>query len=312
MSDNEIDNIKFVDPIEKFEVKDRERIKCILEERNILDYLLINAKKYNYLSWKSYRKNFNKVILRSLIFNKDWDEFFDAIETKKYFKNIENILNNELLSNTVILPHPELLFNIFNILSPQKIKVIFVGQDPYINMNDNNVPQATGVSFSVPLHFKIPPSLANIFSNMLTFKHIRKIPDNGCLAYWIMQGCFMFNSALTTVFGKSNQHKDLWRQFSEDLISYLNKKYSQLIFIAWGSQAHRLCVNIDYQKHYIITSSHPSPMSMANQFMGLCYKDKKTQVTYPSFQSVDHFGLVNTYLKNKKDKICWDLFPTKN
>lgn len=312
MSDNELANIKFMDPIEKFETKDHERIKCILEERNILNYLLISAKKYNYLSWKEYRKKFSTLKLRSLIFNRDWDNFFDIIESKRYFKNIENILNAELSSNTVILPYPELLFNIFNILSPQKIKVVFIGQDPYINIDDNNIPQATGVSFSVPIHFKLPPSLINIFSNMIEFKHIKKIPDNGCLAYWIMQGCFMFNSALTTVFEKSNQHKDLWRQFSEDLISYLSKTYSQLIFVAWGSQAHRLCINVDYQNHYIITSSHPSPLSAANSFTGLSYKDKKTRITYQSFKSIDHFGLINTYLASKNDKIYWNLFATKN
>lgn len=289
-------------------------IKYFFDIKPLSHYLFANVSNYDFKTWQDYFKISDDIKLRSLIFNKDWDEFFDEIENKQYYKNIEDKLFKK--KNDKILPYPELLFNSFNIMSPKDIKVIFIGQDPYIDIKDFNgkkIPQAMGFSFSVPLNYPIPPSLINIYHNLLKFKHIQKFPTSGCLAGWIMQGAFMINSSLTTIYKESNAHKLLWKDFSNDLINYLNTKLNKIVFVVWGKDAHYLCLNVDPNKHFIITSSHPSSYAFKNNVSGYTYgkvknlKDRK-QIIYPSFESVDHFGQINNYLESvNKNKIFWDV-----
>lgn len=286
------------------------------ENRPFYDYLFINAKNYKFKTWKECFPD-NKVNIRKLLFNKNWDPFFDLIEKKSYFNEMNKLLSDYIANGKIILPYAELVFNIFNVLSPKDIKVVFLGQDPYPGMKqmyDKIIPQAMGFSFSVPLNYPKPMSLNNIFGNLLDYKHIEKIPDTGCLIMWVLQGCFMLNSSLTTFFSEMNAHKKLWEKFTNDLLEYLNDNFKNIIFLAWGKSAHMMCQKIDPYKHYIITSSHPSPMSFNKNFTGLTYsknknKFEKKEVTYPSFNKVDHFGRINEYLKKKnKTPIIWDLF----
>ncbi len=105
----------------------------------------------------------------------------------------------------------------------------------------------------------------------------------------------------------------MWKEFTQDLIQYLDSNYKNIVFLAWGKDAHNICLNIDPKNHHIITSSHPSPYSYNNSYTGFSYgkqnnfKDR-TRITYPSFKSVDHFGRINTYLKSvNKTQIFWDV-----
>src|SRR5581483_9845500 len=118
-----------------------------------------------------------------------------------------------------------------------------------------------GFSFSVPRNYPKAKSLSNIYQNLALFNHIKQIPNSGCLSLWVLQGCFMINASLTTLLGQSNAHKDVWTEFTTDLITYLNSKFENLVFVAWGAHAHNLCRNVDPNRHHIITSSHPSPYS---------------------------------------------------
>ena len=290
--------------------------KPIIGDRLLSEYIYANANKYSFKTWQQCFPD-KKVSLRSLIFNPAWNEFFDIVEKKPYFNGLERILSSYLTKNEyTILPYAELVFNAFNVLSPNQIKVVILGQDPYPGgekINGKLIPAAMGFSFSAPLNFPKPKSLENIYNNLKEFGHIKKIPDSGCLAYLIMQGCFMINSAFTTFYGKSNVHKETWKSFTFDLMLYLNTKLNNVVFVAWGADAHRLCLNIDPQKHRITTSSHPSPFSFANTFSGKAYgyvknpADRK-DITYPPFKSTDHFGRINEYLisVNKKE-IIWDI-----
>lgn len=288
----------------------------IIGNRPMIDYIFADANNYSFKTWKDCFPD-KKVNLRSLIFNSAWDDFFSLVEKKTYFKNMENIISSYLSrDNEIILPHAELVFNIFNILSPKQIKVVISGQDPYPEMNDINgksIPQAMGFSFSVPLNYPKPYSLKNIYDNLLKFGHIKNIPKSGCLSYWILQGCFMMNAAFTTFHAKKNVHRNLWKCFSDDLLSYINTKCKNIVFVVWGKDAHMLCQNIDPYRHHIITSSHPSPLGFQKTFTGFAYgqyknpRDRKV-VTYPPFATTDHFGRINDYLKfvNKRE-IIWDL-----
>lgn len=285
-------------------------------ERPFADYVFADANNYNFKTWKKFFPD-KKVQLRSLIFNPLWNDFFDSVERKPYFKTMEKIFSGYLLNKESIVPYPELVFNAFNILSPKKIKTIIIGQDPYpgVNtVNDKLVPQAMGFSFSAPLNSPKPESLKNIYDNLLQYGHIKKIPQTGCLATWILQGCFMINASFTTFHTKRNAHKETWKQFTNDLISYINKNLENVVFVIWGKDAYELCKNVDPYRHHIITSSHPSPLAYYKTFEGFVYGPVKSEanrkrVTYPAFKTTNHFGKINEYLRSvKKNEIIWDMF----
>lgn len=323
--DEEIEIIKAKSDVKsdvKSKVKTKPKITSIVKNidndlsikfsnASITKYIFADIDNYDFKTWKESFPD-KKVNLRSLIFRNSWNEFFDIVSKKTYYNGIERILSGYLVKNeSTILPYAELVFNAFNVLPPHKIKVVFLGQDPYINVtkiNNKNIPQAMGVSFSVPLNYPKPPSLTNIYKNLLDFEHVSKIPETGCLAPWIMQGCFMINSAFTTFYGKSGAHQELWKNFTNDLIKYLNDKCKNVVFLAWGKHAHNLCMNVDPTKHCIITTSHPSPFAYENQLSGLTYGKDRKPATYPSFKATDHFGRTNQYLESVgKTGIIWDL-----
>ena len=296
------------------------KINNQLQFRPITDYIFANANTYDFKTWHQCFPD-NKVCLKSLVFNPAWYEFFSIVEKRPYYKGIERILSDHLAKKDhTIVPHAELVFNSFNVLSPKNIKVVLIGQDPYpgaTKINNKWVPQAMGFSFSVPLNYTKPESLANIYKNMVDFGHILKVPDGGCLGGLVVQGFFMINAAFTTFFGTRNAHKSVWIEFTKDLLAYINKKCKNLVFVVWGKDAHMLCLNIDPNKHCIITSSHPSPLAFNKKFNGYTYgtyknpRDRKN-VTYLPFNSTDHFGRMNTYLKSVgKPEIFFDVIDLK-
>ncbi|XWV25309.1 putative uracil-DNA glycosylase [Tupanvirus deep ocean] len=291
-------------------------IEPIIGDRAIIEYLLPDANNYSFKTWNQCFPD-KKIVLRSLVFNPAWNDFFNMVERKPYFKKMQSILSDCLAkSNETMLPHAELVFNAFNVLSPKDIRVVIIGQDPYPGANKINgklIPQATGFCFSAPLNYPTPDSLKNIYENMHMFGHIQNKPTSGCLSAWVLQGCFMINASLTTLYTKKNVHKNVWKNFTDDLLSYINKNYEKIVFLVWGKDAHLLCKYIDPYKHHIITSSHPSPLAYNKTFGGYSYgilkneRDRK-DVTYPPFQTTDHFGRVNSYLKSiGKREIIWDL-----
>lgn len=299
------------------QIKVLSRPKSVIGNRPLTDYLFVSNKTYNFLSWTDCFPN-KMVSLRSLVFNPAWNDFFDSIEKKPYFKNMEKILSKYLTDkNRTIVPPAELVFNSFNVMSPKQINVVFIGQDPYpgiLNIDGKNIPNAMGFSFSIPIGHPKSESLNNIYQNLKLFKHIKEIPEGGCLSTWVLQGCFMINASLTTIVGERNIHKNLWANFTNDLISYLSSKLSNTVFVVWGGPAHRLCKNICPKTHFLTTSSHPSPLSAHATLNGLVYgniknESKRKNVTYPAFKKTDHFGNINTYLASvNKKKILWDLF----
>ena len=276
-----------------------------LEQRIILtssksklmtDYQFVDIDDYVFASWDDYFAD--GVDIYKLLFNPTWNKFFS--EAYLLITKIETDLTKYLKSSKKIVPPPELVFNIFNIINLSMIKVVILGQDPY--QNDT---WATGCSFSVPLGVKPPVSLNNIYNNLIKFNHIKTKPRGGCLGGWVLQGCFMLNASLTTFVDDSNSHKKTWLEFTKQLMTYINLNCDRIVFLAWGADAFRMCEKIDRTKHLVIASSHPSGRSFQKTFTGML--DGITKV-YPSFESVDHFGLANKYLiKNSKREIIWDL-----
>ena len=296
-------------------VKPIKKPSPIIGNRPIIDYLVIDANRYDYKDWNECFPKKN-VILRKLVFNTKWDDFFDLVSSKPYYDELEKNLSECLKnSNNKIIPKAELVFNAFNTMEPNKIKIVVLGQDPFPGssvVNDVTIDHATGIAFSSPINCPTPKSSSNFFLNLKKFGLISEYPKSGCLSSLAMQGVFFVNAALTALHGIKNSHKNLWNDFIGDLIDYLTTKYNNLVFIVWGKDANNMCKYINPSKHFIITSSHPSFYSCDKTTQGFEYgpvvdEQYRNTVTYPSFNSINHFGRANEWLKMKgKSEIFMD------
>lgn len=264
---------------------------------------MLNIKQYAKLeSWNEKFPNGN-ICLKNVNFHKSWKDMFDKLFQDKRFENrTEKEISQELQEekNLIIHPKPDLVFNAFVLTKFKELKVVILGQDPYFDHemhNENIIPQAMGLSFSVPEGIKIPSSLRNIFSNLKKNKHIENIPEHGNLEHWAKQGVLLLNTSLTVKDGTNNKncHQFQWSWFTNEIIKYISDNKKNVIFVLWGSNALEKKDLIEESKHKIIISSHPSGLS-AN----------KKMKEYPAFNDVDHFGEINKLLDEwEKTKISW-------
>jgi len=222
-----------------------------------------------------------------MILNKEWLLFLDDEMKKNYFIELKNRINIEYKTKTVY-PKQENIFRAFNLVNPDKLKVVIIGQDPY-----HGAKQANGLAFSVSNRCKIPPSLKNIYKELIDDIGCG-IPANGDLSKWAEQGTLLINSVLTVVEATPNSHKDIgWEVFTNSVISKLSLEMKNIVFILWGSFAQKKDKLIDEKKHFILRSPHPSPLS-----------------SYRGFFGSKPFSKTNTYLKNHAiSEIDWCLTP---
>ena len=225
-----------------------------------------------------------------------WSDLFGNIIIKEKINYINKELEKELelLDNIIdIFPKPDKILNCFDLCSLEDVKVILLGQDPYINKFDINgvvTPQAMGLSFSVPKGINIPPSLKNIYKELKDDLNIENL--HGDLTNWNKQGVLLLNRSLTVREGKSNSHKKMWDGFMEKVVEYINEKKSNCVFILWGNDAKKLKKLINNDKHLILEGTHPSPLG-ANK---------------GGFFGGKYFSKTNEYLKKyKKNIIDWNL-----
>lgn len=235
--------------------------------------------------------------------DESWNILFDKLmnddEMKKLEKSLSKIIEKilELKNEKInIYPCPDDIFNAFNLTNYNNVKVCILGQDPYIG-HENNIPQAMGLSFSVPDGFKLPSSLINIYKNMMKYNVINEMPKKGNLSKWAQQGCLMLNSSLTVQQGISNSHAKYWKWFTDYIIEYISDNMENIIFVLWGKNAiDKLSLINKNNNHKFIISSHPSGLS-CNKNVG----------AYPAFNDMDHFNTINAYLcENKKNIIDWN------
>jgi len=264
--------------------------------------MTLNTTTYPYGTWAEKYPDYN-VTLKTLPVNASWSEFLEQEYEKEYFKDTEEFLSH-CLKHTKgkinIYPYPDLVFNALNTTPLDEVKVVILGQDPYFNNETHNnkaIPQAMGLSFSVPTGMDIPSSLKNIYKNMIANKQLTTPPTHGNLSSWASQGCLLLNTALTVQHGYPDSHKKHWTSFTNSLIKYISDKCENVIFVLWGGSSLSKLGLIDDKKHKILISSHPS---------GLSY-DKPLR-TYKSFKESNHFKEINDYLKEKgKTEILWKL-----
>ncbi len=195
----------------------------------------------------------------------EWMPFFE--ENKDELINILNNINIIAQTN-IVYPRRKDLFRALYYHGPKDIKLFLNGQDPYISEEDNT-PQAMGLSFSVPRkHTKIPPSLKNIFKEIKNSYPEYNIPSHGLLKRWaIKEKILLLNSALTVTKGKSNSHAYLWTTFTDKLIKWFEENNNHCVFLLMGAYSKNKSSLIG-EKHKIFTTIHPSPLSAYNGFFG--------------------------------------------
>lgn len=192
----------------------------------------------------------------------DWDIILRDEMEKTYFKNLLNLIKKEY-ETKVIYPKQTEIFKAFRNTSYENTKVVILGQDPYHGIN-----QAEGLSFSVKVGIKKPPSLQNIFKELKDDLGY-EIPVDGSLVKWTEEGVLLLNTVLTVEGNKPASHKDLgWEHFTDEVIKKLNQKTTPVVFILWGSFARSKKTFITNPIHCIIESPHPSPFSAYNGFFG--------------------------------------------
>ncbi|WP_109681719.1 uracil-DNA glycosylase [Xanthomarina spongicola] len=187
--------------------------------------------------------------------DKSWQPFLEGEFNKPYFNDLNSFLNTEYKNHTCFPPESD-VFNAFNHCEFDKLKVVIIGQDPY-----HGVGQANGLCFSVNDGIAHPPSLKNIFKEIEQDLGIL-YPKSGNLMRWADQGVFLLNATLTVRAHEAGSHQNKgWEQFTDEVIKIINEYKENVIFLLWGGFAKRKAKLIDTNKHYILETGHPSPLS---------------------------------------------------
>jgi len=206
--------------------------------------------------------NFKENQTMDVVSDSGWKSVLSEEFKKDYYKNLQSFVQQEYKNNKIYPPR-SLVFNAFLQCSYKDLKVVIIGQDPY-----HSEGQANGLCFSVNDGVRIPPSLRNIFKELKndTGKEIYK---SGNLTSWASQGVLMLNAILTVRDGQAGSHsKKGWEIYTDAVIREINKQKDHIVFILWGNYAIQKGKIIDRNKHLVLTSVHPSPLSASRGFFG--------------------------------------------
>lgn len=191
-----------------------------------------------------------------------WKQHLAPEFEKDYFAKLTEFVRNEY-QTTTIYPPGKLIFNAFNLCPFDKVKVVIIGQDPY-----HGPGQAHGLCFSVNDGVPFPPSLQNIFKEIQSDLG-SPIPTSGNLTRWASQGVLLLNATLTVRAHQAGSHqRQGWEEFTDAAIRILAEQRENIVFILWGSYAQKKGAFIDRNKHMVLASAHPSPLSAYNGFFG--------------------------------------------
>lgn len=220
---------------------------------------------------------------------KNWKEILGEFREQPYFKQAMEFQANLRRQGVRVYPREEQIFNAFRYTPADRLKVVILGQDPY-----HEPGQAMGLSFSVPVGQKIPPSLQNVYHELRNDLKAFAIPKHGNLIPWARQGVLLLNTVLTVSEGEAGSHRGRgWEEFTDAVVARLNSNFEHLVFMLWGRDAGKKGAGIDRQRHLVLEAAHPSPFSAYNGFFGC-----------------SHFSQCNAYLmEHGISPIDWQL-PT--
>ncbi len=192
-----------------------------------------------------------------------WDTALQEEFKAPYMQNLRSFLKQEKEAKKYIYPKSTNVFKAFEYTPLDKVKVVILGQDPYHGPN-----QAHGLCFSVLPGVAIPPSLQNIYKELQADLGIPPV-NHGCLVSWAKQGVLLLNSVLTVERSLAASHQGKgWEIFTDKVISVLNQQPRPIAFILWGAYAQKKGQVIDANKHLVIKTAHPSPLSAHRGFLG--------------------------------------------
>ena len=193
--------------------------------------------------------------------NNGWDLILSDYLNSDAYKSLINTVN-KLYNSNICYPEYNNIFNAFNSLKYDDVKVVILGQDPY-----HGEGEAHGLAFSVRDGVKIPPSLRNIFKELNADLGIKRTKTD--LSDWELQGVLLLNTVLTVTKDCPGSHKNIgWQEFSDFVITKLNERKTPVVFVLWGNYAISKENLITNPIHHIIKSPHPSPLSASRGFFG--------------------------------------------
>lgn len=188
--------------------------------------------------------------------NDSWNKVLQSEYDKPYFAELAAFTDRERAAGKTVFPAEENVFKAFDLCSPENVKVVILGQDPY-----HEEGQAMGLSFSVPDTVKAPPSLKNIFKELQSDLEIMTGGSTD-LTPWAKQGVLLVNSILTVRKGEAASHRNIgWQQFTDAVISILSADYNGIVFMLWGNYARSKAALIDRSRHLVLEAAHPSPLA---------------------------------------------------
>lgn len=192
----------------------------------------------------------------------EWKALLKEEFEKPYFTTLSDKVRAEYLEKPVF-PHPSKVFRAFELVKPHEVKVVILGQDPY-----HTPGVADGLAFSSKPENPVPPSLQNIFKEIAAEfgGEPSKDPD---LTRWARQGVLLLNASLSVRSGVANSHATYgWHTFTDAVIHALSEQETSIVFMLWGAFAGKKEDLIDWEKHLVLTSPHPSPLSASRGFFG--------------------------------------------
>ncbi len=192
-----------------------------------------------------------------------WLDKIRAEFDKPYMLTLKSFLKNEKEKGKIIYPKGDHIFNAMNTTPFEKVRVVILGQDPY-----HGEGQAHGLSFSVPEGVKPPPSLMNIYKEIIA-EYGGTLPKSGNLTHWAEEGVLLLNATVTVENALAGSHQNKgWEEFTDAIIRIINDQHNHVVFMLWGSYAQKKGAFIDRKRHLVLEAPHPSPLSAHRGFLG--------------------------------------------
>jgi uracil-DNA glycosylase len=223
---------------------------------------------------------------RDIKLEEQWLAHLKGEFDQPYMTELSAFLRAEKAAGKIIYPAGDNIFAAMNTTPLDKVKVVIIGQDPYHGPN-----QAHGLSFSVPNGVAIPPSLKNIYQELVNDLGYQ-YPSHGNLQAWAEQGVLLLNAVLTVQHSIAGSHQGKgWERFTDQVIRVINQHSEHTVFLLWGAYAQKKGHSIDRNRHLVLQAPHPSPLSAHRGFFGC-----------------RHFSQANDYLKQRaKEPIDWQI-----
>lgn len=223
---------------------------------------------------------------REIKLTDSWKQHLGGEFDADYMASLRRFLLQEKSRGKRIFPPGTVIFKALNTTDFDAVKIVILGQDPY-----HGTGQAHGLCFSVEVGVPVPPSLLNIYKELHSDTGFT-VPTHGCLSQWAEQGVLLLNAVLTVEAGRPASHQGVgWEQFTDKIIDLLNREREGIVFILWGSYAQKKGSMIDRNRHLILQSPHPSPLSASRGFFGN-----------------RHFSRANEYLLSRgRSAVDWQL-----